>query len=125
MGVASGELVKVSVEDRVAVVTIDHRPVNALNRKTLKELAAAVDGLEADPQVKVVVVTGAGSLAFVAGADIKELSALGSTQEAQEVFVARIAFSGVAACSCEKILRLRSMSSGTASMTRSTSLKPS
>lgn len=85
MGVESGEWVKVSIEDRVAVVTIDHPRVNALNQKTLNELAAAVDGLEADSQVKVIVLTGAGSLAFVAGADIKELSALGSAKEAQEM----------------------------------------
>ena len=45
--------------------------------------------------------------------------------DSEEVFVARMAFSGVAASSSEKILRLRSMSSGTASMTKSTSLKPS
>ena len=36
MPVASGQNVKVAVEERVAIVTIDHRPVNALNRQTLE-----------------------------------------------------------------------------------------
>src|SRR3990167_7324506 len=85
MAVASGENVKVAVEDRVAVVTIDHRPVNALNRQTLQELDRTLDGLAADAAVKVVVITGGGSLAFVAGADVKEVSQLGSIEAAKEM----------------------------------------
>jgi len=79
----SGQCVKVTVEDRVAVVTIDHRPVNALNRQTIEELGQAMDGIGADPQIKVVILTGAGSLAFVAGADIKEVAGLGSVEAAR------------------------------------------
>ncbi len=85
MPVTSGECVKVAVEDRVAVVTIDHRPVNALNRQTLEELGAAADALAKDPAVKAVVITGGGSLAFVAGADIKEVGQMGSPKDAQEM----------------------------------------
>ena len=84
MPVVSGECVKVSVEDGVAIVTIDHRPVNALNRQTVQELDQALEGIRAEVTVKVVILTGAGSLAFVAGADVKELGRLSSTQEAQE-----------------------------------------
>ena len=83
MTVSSGACVKVSQEDRVAIVTIDHRPVNALNRQTLEELGRAADALAADQTVKVVVLTGAGSLAFVAGADIKEVSQLDSMEAAK------------------------------------------
>ena len=83
MAAASGEHVKVAVEDRVAVVTIDHRPVNALNRQTLEELGRTLDGLAADPTAKVVIITGGGSLAFVAGADVKEISQLGSIEAAK------------------------------------------
>ncbi len=75
--------VKVAVEDRVAVVTIDHRPVNALDRQTLEELGQAADAIQGDAAVKAVIVTGAGSLAFVAGADIKEVSQLGSAEAAK------------------------------------------
>ena len=85
MTLTAGQNVKVTVEDRVGIVTIDHRPVNALNRQTLLELQQAVDAIAADPSVKVVIVTGGGSLAFVAGADIKEVSQLKSPQEAQEM----------------------------------------
>lgn len=85
MAVASTEHVKVSVEDRIAVVTIDHRPVNALDRQTVQELGQVIDGISADPVVKVVIITGGGSLAFVAGADVKEVGQLKSPQEAQEM----------------------------------------
>lgn len=85
MPVASGQLVKVTVEDRLAIITIDHRPVNALNRQTLQELGQVMDGIKNDTTAKVVIVTGSGSLAFVAGADIKEVAQLGSPQDAQHM----------------------------------------
>ncbi|MBI4342639.1 MAG: enoyl-CoA hydratase/isomerase family protein [Candidatus Omnitrophica bacterium] len=83
MPVTSGQNVKVAIEDRVAVVTIDHRPVNALDRQTLEELGQAMEAMAGDPSVKVVILTGGGSLAFVAGADIKEVSQLGSADAAK------------------------------------------
>ena len=83
MPLPSGQNVHVAVEDRLAIVTIDHRPVNALDRQTLQELGQLVDALSAEGTVKVVIVTGGGSLAFVAGADIKEVSQLGSVEAAK------------------------------------------
>jgi enoyl-CoA hydratase/carnithine racemase len=87
MPLASGEHVKVSVEDRIALVTIDHRPVNALNRKTLQELGDLVEAVRTESTVKVVLITGGGSFAFVAGADIKEVAELGSAQAARDLAV--------------------------------------
>ena len=87
MALTSGEHVKVSVEDRIAIVTLDHRPVNALNRKTLQELGDVIDAIRAEAAVKVVILTGAGSLAFVAGADIKEIAELESAKAAQDLAV--------------------------------------
>ena len=87
MALTSGEHVKVTIEDRLAIVTIDHRPVNALNRKTLQELGEFIEAVRMESVVKVVILTGAGSLAFVAGADIKEVSQLGSAEAAQDLAV--------------------------------------
>jgi enoyl-CoA hydratase len=58
----------------VALVTID-RPasLNALSFDLLRELATALEGLDADPACRAIVLTGAGSRAFAAGADIREL----------------------------------------------------
>jgi len=77
--------VKVTHEDRVAIVTIDRPPVNALNRQVMQELDQAIEALKRDEATKVVILTGGGSFAFVAGVDIKEISQLSSGKEAADV----------------------------------------
>ena len=67
-------------DQAVAIVTINRPKVlNALNTQTLDELRRAMLDLQHDEQVRAIVVTGAGDKAFVAGADINELSALSAT----------------------------------------------
>ena len=63
------------IRDRVAHLTVN-RPekLNALNSATLRELASVFESCAADPAVGVVILTGSGSKAFIAGADIAELS---------------------------------------------------
>lgn len=60
----------------VALVTLD-RPeaLNALSFQLLDELAAALETLAADPACRAIVITGSGTRAFAAGADIRELAA--------------------------------------------------
>jgi enoyl-CoA hydratase len=71
-------------EGPIALMTIDRPQVlNALNRQTLAELGRAADELRQDPDVRVVIITGSGDKAFVAGADISELASLTAAQ-AQE-----------------------------------------
>lgn len=58
-------------EERMAILTINRPQVlNALNRDTLMELIQVIPQLEADEEIDVVILTGAGDKAFVAGADI-------------------------------------------------------
>jgi len=62
----------------LAIVTIDRPKVlNALNAATLTELEAVLDELAADPDIRVLLLAGAGDRAFAAGADILELAPLG------------------------------------------------
>jgi enoyl-CoA hydratase len=65
----------ITVKDHVATLTFN-RPesLNALNSELLDELADYLDGLAADNDVWVLVLTGSGDKAFVAGADINELA---------------------------------------------------
>ncbi len=70
-------------EDRGAVRRLTlNRPdkLNALDRQTLSELLEAFEAAAADEAVRVVVLTGAGPKAFVAGADIAEMNGLSPVQ---------------------------------------------
>ena len=71
----SYETLLVERRERVALITIN-RPEkrNALNIKTRQEGAAVLEELRADEQVRVVIFTGAGDKAFIAGADIAEFA---------------------------------------------------
>lgn len=60
--------------ERVALVTIDAPPANAIGRETLDDLERIVEAIEADTDVRAAVLAGAGSM-FVAGADIRQLRA--------------------------------------------------
>lgn len=68
------ENIKVETRNKIAYVTIDRPKVlNALNMQTMEELRQAFTQIKSDKDVRVVLLTGAGEKAFVAGADINEL----------------------------------------------------
>jgi enoyl-CoA hydratase len=59
----------------VAIITFNRPKVlNALNTETLSELSSAMASFKNDPDVRAIVLTGAGEKSFVAGADINELA---------------------------------------------------
>ncbi|MHB1652037.1 MAG: enoyl-CoA hydratase-related protein [Desulfitobacteriaceae bacterium] len=61
-------------EEWVAVIKINRpKSLNALNSVTLEELGQALDELASDPSIRVVILTGSGEKAFVAGADISQM----------------------------------------------------
>jgi enoyl-CoA hydratase len=58
-------------EDRIAILTVNRpKALNALNAATLMDISSAVLDIAADPAIDVLIITGAGDKAFVAGADI-------------------------------------------------------
>jgi enoyl-CoA hydratase len=69
------------VEDGIGVLTFDRpKALNALNTRTIAELDALLQAEARDPAVRAVVLTGAGDKAFVAGADIAEMSGMTAQQ---------------------------------------------
>jgi enoyl-CoA hydratase/carnithine racemase len=80
-----GGFVSTEQDGAVAIVTIDHPPVNALSAPLLEELEEEIDRLDGDESVRAIVLRGAGERAFVAGADISEFPSLReAASEAQE-----------------------------------------
>ena len=74
----------VSSKENIAQVTIN-RPekLNALNKETILELHNALGDLEEEDSAKVIIITGAGEKAFVAGADISEFADFDEEQGAE------------------------------------------
>ena len=63
------------VSEQIARITFNRPNVlNALNRKTMDELGDCLKKVRADDAIRVLILTGAGEKAFIAGADINELS---------------------------------------------------
>jgi enoyl-CoA hydratase len=77
------QTIKVSIEGRTAILTIDNPPANAFNTQQMLDLEAAFNEVANDDQVKVIIITGAGQF-FVAGADIKEMAGI-TPEQAYEV----------------------------------------
>lgn len=72
------EVVLVEIADGVATVTLNRpQAMNALSSELRRELAAAMRRVNEDPDVRVVILTGAGERAFTAGLDLKELGSSG------------------------------------------------
>jgi enoyl-CoA hydratase len=65
--------VESKVDGNVAEVVINRPPVNALARSTYREISDTFDAFANQPDVRVVILTGAGTKAFCAGRDIKDL----------------------------------------------------
>ncbi len=67
----------VSTDDRICTITIN-RPekLNALNKRVIEELSAVLDSALQDDTILSVIITGSGTKAFVAGADISEFTGL-------------------------------------------------
>jgi enoyl-CoA hydratase len=69
------------LENGILTVVINRvEKLNALNKEVLDELNKVLDEIESNPAVRSVIITGAGSKAFVAGADISEFNGLSKEQ---------------------------------------------
>ncbi|MDM5213606.1 enoyl-CoA hydratase [Peribacillus sp. NJ4] len=66
------QLIRVEKENNLAIITIDNPPLNVISKQVFKELGEIFTELSRDSETVAVLLTGAGNIAFAAGADIKE-----------------------------------------------------
>jgi len=83
--VVSFEHILFAVDETGIVLVTINRPEkrNALSRAVVRELGAAFDRVAEDPAIRAAIITGAGDVAFVAGADIGELAGFSGAEMRQ------------------------------------------
>src|SRR3990172_872705 len=67
--------IELSIENNIALLTINNSPLNILSHALLLELKVIIKKLKTDKRVRVIIITGKGKF-FGAGADIKEIAAI-------------------------------------------------
>ena len=70
VGVDDALYIRYSIDNRAAIITIDHPPANAFNSQVIEELTDALETLEEQDTLRMVILRGAGK-SFSAGADLK------------------------------------------------------
>ncbi|MFI5414388.1 MAG: enoyl-CoA hydratase/isomerase family protein [Candidatus Lutacidiplasmatales archaeon] len=73
-------LVRLERRGAVALLTIDHPPVNVLSAAVLDALVARLEEVGQDPEFRAVVLAGAAEKAFAAGANIREMAPMGPSE---------------------------------------------
>ena len=90
-----GEFVRVEIADQIGTIRLDRPKMNALNAQVQDEIAAAAAEVSADSAVRAVIIYG-GERVFAAGADIKEMAAMGYPEMAERSAALQASFSAVA-----------------------------
>lgn len=67
-----GENVLVEKKDHVAILTLNRPPANAVNLGLREDFSSALDDIENDKEIRVIVITGAGEKGFSAGFDVSD-----------------------------------------------------
>ena len=63
---------KFETKDHIAIITLNHPPVNAWNWGMMADFEKAIDAVENDPATRVLIITGGGEKAFSAGFDLSD-----------------------------------------------------
>jgi enoyl-CoA hydratase len=89
---------KVEISDRIATVTIDRPPVNALTGASYQALGDLFRSLSENPEVQCVILTAEGSRAFCAGKDLKEFLAAKIEDDPAYAAVVHATFKAIYEC---------------------------
>ena len=72
----------IEANEKTALISLNNPPSNSLKMDLLKELDTAIEEMQKNAEIKVIILTGAGKL-FASGADISEISRVTSREQAQ------------------------------------------
>ncbi len=89
-GVTVFETIRVEKDKLIAVITLNRPPANSINLMLINELTQVLDDIEKDPEVRVVVVTGAGGKGFCAGFDVTDAENAGQAGPKGRAMMTRI-----------------------------------
>ena len=82
-------------DNSITIIEIQNGSFNTLNSKVLLELDSFIDGIKNDSKIKCLIITGSGDKAFVAGADIKEMSLMNKVDAANHSKLGQKIFSKI------------------------------
>jgi enoyl-CoA hydratase/carnithine racemase len=92
----SDDVLRMEEKEGVLWLTLNRPQVmNSFNFNLLRALKAQIDGIRFRPEIRVVIITGAGEKAFCAGADLKERATLPPLQVKEFIFTIRDLFSSI------------------------------
>ena len=82
-------------DNSITIIEIQNGSFNTLNSKVLLELDSFIDSIKNDSKIKCLIITGSGDKAFVAGADIKEMSLMNKVDAANHSKLGQKIFSKI------------------------------
>ncbi|MFZ5646993.1 MAG: enoyl-CoA hydratase/isomerase family protein [Bacillota bacterium] len=85
----------VEKKEGIATITLNRPPFNPLNSQVYRDLAAAAAELEADKEIRAVIIAGSGEKAFAAGADINEMKNMTPVEMYEFIKVAASAYNSI------------------------------
>lgn len=105
------ETLRITREAGIAVLTLARPPVNALGRRLVEDLAGALGALEADPDLRALIVAAEGK-AFCAGADLKERQSMNEEDVRRWVPFLGVTFTQLAALPVPSIAAIQGVAAG-------------
>lgn len=95
MNMMKFETLELTVNDKVALLSLNRPPMNPLSKKLFYELYQVMEDLDNDDNIRAIIITGKGERAFAAGADISEMKDLDASGVAKMNQISRKAFDKV------------------------------
>ena len=106
------DVLKVKIEDAICIATISRPPMNTLNKEVMSALLELLEQVNANKEIRVLILTGEGEKAFAAGAEISEFLELDQVSGAALIHKGQRIFEGLESLSIPVICVLNGYALG-------------